>query len=543
MSDDGDSQKTVKMNKNPYAPELPVPDINFADFVKGEDRYIKFAEQVLGEKPTHQQREILRAVANNQRVVIMCANAIGKSYTVAMLKLAFLFGNIDSTVLGTSGSYSQYVDGVWRPLHEMHENAQHRHGLPGEILSGQQQPRLEVARNWYAKVVSPRDPGDLEGRHGADVLVIIEEADKEYIKREHFDSAGSSISGPSDRMIAVCNPPKDEVNSVYEKIMSDRWEVVQLSALESHNVKVAAGEIDEELVPGIIELETVMEDWEEWNNEPWPGLEEARYMSAPYVDSNGDPVISSVEKPGLEENDRFRDNLDQRWYRRRAGIIPPDSSHKYRPFTVDLVERAFEPHRPTDALNPTAVGFDVARKGGDTNVIVEMFKDRLEVEGEWKGVDHTVSKERQIEPRLQRWKGIRMAVDAAGEGSGLADEIVKLRGKKDTVRWAANKNAVDEDMFKNYWTEALYHLGQFLKDGGIIRDTELKDQLMTAARVVEFEEKYYANRENEVLVATTKDEIKDEYGASPDHLDAAAMAAWADSVDMTANQKGFIITI
>ena len=539
-SDDG--QKTVRFTKSPHAPDLPVPDINFEEFVKGEDRYIKFAEQVLGEKPTHQQREILRAVASNQRVVVMCANAIGKSYVVAMLKLAFLFSSIDSTVLGTSGSYSQYVDGVWRPLDAMHEKAQQRHGLPGEILSAQQQPRLEVSKNWYAKVISPRDPGDLEGRHGADVLVIIEEADKEYIKREHFDSAGSSISGPSDRMIAVCNPPKDEVNSVYEKIQSDRWEVVQLSALESHNVKVAAGEIDEEIIPGIIELETVIDDWEEWNNEPWPGLDEARMMSAPFVDSNGEPVITSVEKPGLEENDRFREDLDQRWYRRRAAIIPPDSSHKYRPFTVDLVERSYEPHRPSDAKNPAAVAFDVARKGGDTNVIAELFSDRIEIKAVWSGVDHNRSEERYIEPHLPRWVGIRMAIDAAGEGSGIADRTTKLRRSNETIRWSANKNAVDEDMFKNYWTEGLYHLGQFLKEGGIIRDEELRDQLFAAARIVEFEEKYYANRENDVLVATPKEDIKDEYGKSPDHLDAAVMAAWAHSVDMTANQTGFIIS-
>ncbi len=540
MSDD--RQKTVKFNKNPAAPELPVPNINFSDFVTGEDRFIDFAEQVLGEKPTHQQREILRTVANNQRVIVMCANAIGKSYVVAMLKLAFLFSNIDSTVLGTSGSYSQYVDGVWRPLDAMHERAQQRYGLPGEILSGQQQPRLEVSKNWYAKVISPRDAGDLEGRHGADVLVVIEEADKEYITDEHFDSAGSSISGPSDRMIAVCNPPKDESNSLYNKIHSDRWHVMQLSALDSHNVKVEAGEIEGDHIPGVIELETIIDDWEEWNGEEWPGLGEARRVSAPFLDADGDPVYSNIERSEYQENPDFRDDMDERWYRRRAGIIPPDTSTKYRPFTVDIVERAFEPHRPSGANNPAAVALDVARKGGDSNVLAEQFTDRIEIRTTWRGIDHVMAKERYIEPNVSRWKGIRMSVDAAGEGSGLADEIVTLRGSDETIRWAANKNAVDEEMFKNYWTEGLYHLGKFLKQGGIIRDEELRDQLFTAARVVEFEEKYYANRENEVLVATPKEEIKERYGASPDHLDAAVMACWSYSVDMTAGQTGFIIT-
>ena len=534
-------QSTHKFNKNPDAPYLPVPDKNLAPYLEGDDRYIRFAEEILDETPTEQQREIMRAVAKYQRVLIMTANAIGKSYSTAMIKLAFICSNMDSTTLGTSGSYSQYVDGVWRPLDEMHQRAQRNHDVPGEILSGQQQPRLEISSNWYAKVVSPRDPGDLEGRHGT-VLVVIEEADKEYITDEHFDSAGSSISGPSDRMIAVCNPPKNEANSLYRRIQSDRWHVVQLSALESHNVKVETGEIDGEIISGVIQLDTIKGDWEEWNGEPWPGLSEARKVSAPYIDSDGEYVISSIEKEGYEENPDFRQDLDQRWYRRRVGIIPPDKSAVYRPFNVDDVDRAYQPHAPETVRNPAAAALDVARKGGDVNVLCEHFVDSLDIPVSWKGTDHVKGRERYIEPNLSRYKGMDFSVDAAGEGSGLADEIVDRHGKAYTIRWAANKNAIDEDMFKNYWTEGLYHLGKFLKRGGIIRDKELRDQLIAAARTIQFSEKYYANRENEVLVATPKEAVKEEYGQSPDHLDAAVMACWTYSVDRTAGQTGFIIT-
>jgi len=271
----------------------PSRDLDINRYLEGPDRYINFAEEVLGVRLAEQQKQILRAVVEHDRIIVMCGNGVGKSYIVAVLKLAFLETNLDSTVLGTSGSYSQYVDAVWRPMKKLHKQAKQCVGLPGETYDAQQ-PTLEVDDDCFAKVVSPRDPGDLEGRHAANVLVVIEEADKQYITKEHFDSAGSSVTDENDRMIAICNPPEDETDVVYDKLNSDRWHTIQFNSLDSHNVRVEAGEIDDEKIPGLVELSTIKADWEEWNGEEFPGLEEAR---------------TAHER---------RDDLDTRWYRRRA---------------------------------------------------------------------------------------------------------------------------------------------------------------------------------------------------------------------------------
>jgi len=129
------------------------------DFTEGRDRYINFAENVLQLRLAETQKRILRALTDHERVLVVSGNGVGKSYTVAIAKLAFLATNVDSIVLGTSGSYSQFVDAAWRPLKALHADAQERVGIPGETYEGGQ-PTLEIDSEWFAKVVSPRDPSD-----------------------------------------------------------------------------------------------------------------------------------------------------------------------------------------------------------------------------------------------------------------------------------------------------------------------------------------------------------------------------------------------
>lgn len=134
-------------------------------YTNGSDRYIKFAEDYLDKELAETQKTILRSLANNQRNLIVSGNGPGKTFSMAIGVLAFLYSNPDSTVMGTSGSYTQFVDTLWRPLDNMHSTLTEEQGLPGRILGGNR-PRLEIDDEWYAKVISPREPGELEGDTG-----------------------------------------------------------------------------------------------------------------------------------------------------------------------------------------------------------------------------------------------------------------------------------------------------------------------------------------------------------------------------------------
>lgn len=485
-------------------------DVDISRYTEGRDRYTNFAEDVLGLQLAATQKQILRALTEHERILVVSGNGVGKSYTAAIAMLAYLSTNLDSTVMGTSGSYSQFVDAAWRPLKSLHRSAKRRVGLPGQTLDGGQ-PELRIDDEWFAKIVSPRDPGDLEGRHAEHILVVIEEADKAYITPEHFDSAGSSVTDKNDRMLAVANPPEDEGDVVYEKMHSERWHVIQFSSFDSHNVLVDAGEIEGPKIPGLIDLETIEADWEAWNGEPWPGLEEAR---------------TAHER---------RDDLDVRWYRRRAGIIPPASATVHRPWTVADVEAAWERSPESTTTEPQSMAIDVARSG-DRTVATGVHQNALEVYYEEQGTDH-VTQEQRLRDILDQYPSHPGAIDAVGEGSGLADRLCEAY--PDMVRFKAGQTATEETKYKDCWAEGLALLGEWLQAGGSIDHRRLREELLIAARVIEFEEHFYASHGEdgaEVLKATPKDKIKERLGRSPDYLDSAMMAAWAR--DAGGRQRG-----
>jgi hypothetical protein len=488
-------------------------------YTQGPERYIRFAEDVLDLRLSREQKRILRAIAEHDRVAIMSGNGVGKSFGVAIAKLAFVATNIDSTVLGTSGSYSQYVDAVWRPLKSLHKQAKQRVGLPGETYDGGQ-PTLEIDDDWFAKVVSPRDPGDLEGRHAQSVLVIIEEADKAYIEEEHFDSAGSSITDDNDRMVAICNPPRDESNAVYDRLESDRWHTIQFSTLGSHNVRVDAGELDGEKIPGLTDLDTVVDDWEEWNGEDWPGLDQARRWSDPDAET-------------------FRTDLDERWYRRRAGVIPPAGAAAHRPFMPEDVTDAWEPSATVLSEGPDGTGIDVARSG-DRTVAAVVQDDILKIEYSQQGTNH-VQQAEDLAKILDPLPRHPIAVDAVGEGSGLEDMLNERFPS--TLRFNAGGKPQAQAEYYDRWAEGMYQLGQWLQDGGRIGDRKLREELLVAARVLEYEEKHMASRGRdgaEVLKLTSKSDVKERLGRSPDHLDAAMMAVWASEARRRQPEGGAI---
>lgn len=487
-------------------------EIDPSQYTEGRNRYVQFAEEVLGLRLAREQKHVLRDAAEHKRIIVQSGNGVGKSFAVAVLKLAFVATNLDSTVLGTSGSYSQYVDAVWRPMKTLHREAKQRVGLPGETYDGGQ-PTLEIDDDWFAKVVSPRDPGDLEGRHAESILVVIEEADKAYIEGEHFDSAGSSVTDDNDRMVAICNPPRDETNVVADKKNSDRWHVIQFSTLDSHNVRVDAGELDAEKIPGLTDLDTVIEDWGAWNGEPWPGLEEARRMS--------DPAAPE-----------FRKDLDERWYRRRAGVIPPAGAAEHRPIYGEDVEAAWDREHPRLTTPPAGSGIDVARSGDRTVLATaaERTDGRsgpINVEYSEQGTNHAVQEER-LRGRLESWPDHPTLVDAVGEGSGLADNLQEVF--PEVQRFKAGGTPSEPEEYYDNWAEGLAALGQWLRDGGSVDDRKLREELLVAARVVSFEERHLASRGRngaDVLKATAKDQIKERLGRSPDHLDAALQAVLA----------------
>lgn len=469
----------------------------------GDDRYARFGAEVLDVRRTYPQDQICASLHNYRQTVVSAANGIGKSYIAAVVGLAALYCNPDTIVNVTAGNKGTLKTNIWKPARSMFRNCD---ALPGRHLDSTREIRTELDDEWFFECVSPRYPDDLEGPHNDHVFYIVEEADKPGVTHEHIDSVRSTATDEGDRILVIANPPKDETNVVYDLMQSDEWNTLEFASWDSHNVRVERGIEDGELIPGLVELSKLEDDWREFHAEPWPGLEQVIEWSDP-------------------DSPDFRKDLDERWYRRRAGIMPPAGAAAYRPFYADDVEAALGAAPPAQPGRPEGVGIDLARKGGDKTVFLVKFPTTIDVAA-WDHTDHPTNEEK-IRRRLEQLAYLPdVAIDATGEGSGVAD---RMREEFGATRFKANENAVEDDEWDNKWSESLYHLGQAIPSLALDVERDMRQELFTAARTVEFEER--GLRSGDVVTATPKEEIKERLGRSPDKLDAFGMACWAANVD------------
>lgn len=504
------------------------------DEYTGRDRYIEWIKDYLGIELTEIQKEIVYAIQDNQRTVIVSGNGVGKTYTLACFSLAYLFLNYPTAVLATSGTYQKLRRTYCRPVENLHQNP--NAPLPGRYLRSSP-PRIVIdgEPEVFWEAASASDSGELEGVHSKYTLAIVEEADKSSVGEGIFESLSSLLTDSNDKLVAVANPPKDETNIIYDKMHDDRWHTVQPSSFDSHNVQVEMNhpdpyardedgeivisdvtgnrklkpEVQEQMIPEMVSLSQIREDWVGYNQEDWPGAEDA---------------MNSAE----------RDDLDVRWYRQRLGVIPPSQAEVLRPFNPDTVEEAWDRDSEVVPETPAGLGWDVARGAGesaDYNAMVGVRNNLLDVLDYWRIGDH-VENERHVRELMDedRWN-CPLLIDAVGVGSESADRV--KRWYPNSERYNASATAVDEETYANRWTEGLVALGDFLRDGGVIDNRRLREELMAAARTVSLGERYHAATDTTRYVASSKREIQERLGRSPDVLDAAIMAATVAEVGMS----------
>jgi len=478
----------------------------------GPEKYWQAFEAWYTVDLSSEQREILEHVASHQYTQLEGGNGFGKTFGIVALALSFHRKHYPSSVVVTSGTFGKLKRTFCADAEKLHANSPFSNQTPywpRGVWKWSPNPHIDVdgEPTWQFEVVSPEDPGELEGVHNDYTLAIVDEADKNDVDLDTLDSMDSLISDRNDRMVIINNPPEDETNAV-----ANMGEVgiepakLQFSTFDSHNVQVERGARDGERIPGLTGLHKLKKKWEAHNGEAWPGYDEARAMST----------------RGAET---FREDLNTLWYRRFAGIMPPAGAAKNRPFDLDLVNAAYvENERDLDTSGPRlGTGIDVARSG-DRTVQIDERDGALDVAYSEPGTDHTIQFNR-IWETLDEEPGAWISIDAVGEGSGKADDTEKRY--PDVDRFKAGENAAQQDQYKDRWTEGLCELGKWLEAGGTFSDTRLRKELQIAARELTLEERYIKSRGEQVYVADPKSVVEDRLGHSPDHLDAAIQAILA----------------
>lgn len=487
---------------------------------EGSDRYVNWVADKLPVELTDAQCRLLRAVADHRRVVVKGANGPGKSYAAACLVEAFLNTNRPSTVLATSGTYGKLRRTLCRPVQALHHHDDLAHPLPGRYKHSP--PRIDTGDpEWFFEAARPKDAGELEGTHNDHLLAITEEADKPAVDQAVIESVDSCLTDSNDRHLVIANPPHDEANVVHDLMESDSWHVVHFATWDSRNVRVDAGEHPGPKIPGLLDLNEVRESWENWNGEPWPGLEEAKTAH------------------------ETRTDLDVRWYRRRAGVMPPETAAVARPYESSTAKAAFVDAAATNYFGaagesrPLGTGIDVAGPGTDRTVAITYYTNG-DFDIRYTTTDASYPEQEAELMADHRLGGDRyhpVAVDAAGEGSGLTQYLEDRL--PDVYRFGSDKKPLSEGTaddnpygLVNYATqraEGLAALGDVLPDARYTH-RDLREELVIGGRTIQYGTKTLASRGEhgaEVVTVNSKDAVADRLGHSPDFLDAAMQAVWA----------------
>ena len=486
------------------------------------------------------QRRILEAIQEHDRILVLSGNGTGKTAGVTMAAYHFWVTNWNALVLFTSGNYDILRDTSWPFMQTIHQEAQRELPVPGRTK--QSPPRMEIDDypEWFLRYASPRHPENLQGRHARRAMVVIEEADKPDVTAAHFDAATSTARSADDVVVAVANPPTERSNVVYSKMESERWEVIQFSSFDSHNVIQTGADplmLDAEdlhgdpasrqKIGGLVDMDVITEDFGEWHGRRFDG-----------VDAVQDHVRYDPDAGYWKANEDLSADLDPRWYRTRLGVMPPSGQGTLRPWyerhVDEAVERWRQKHGPRLdrgwARQKTVhqLGADIARGGGDRTVCVARYADgTLRTLVDQETGDHTRNRDllENAAEQVSRGPSFRFLVDAVGEGSGVADELRRrVTGVK---RFEAGANAADDEEYYDARTEALVELGDRLKTGLLVPpNSTLERELRAGARTLELEER--SLRENTVLRVSGKDDLRDpsRLGRSPDVLDAAMLAAY-----------------
>lgn len=363
-----------------------------------------------------------------------------------------------SRVITTANTFGQVEQAIWGEVRRQYYGA--RVPLGGRMNSTD----WKIGPGWEAIGMSTDRPDSFQGKHADHVLVVFDEC--QDIHPDIWAAANSLMSGPDCYWLAIANPTKIS-GPFYDRCHDPAWHVETLSCLDHPNLQ-----------------------------------------------GNG-IVMPGVTPEFVEEYRRYGEDSPE-WQSRILGEFP--DADEFSLVTLRMVKAAMAPCGITE---PAHIGLDVARFGGDRNVMVVM-RDRTVIERTaWTGEDLMATTGRAV-AAMQR-HGVpagNVHVDVIGIGAGVVDRLREQGYRVDAVNFAESprndwRGIFPRTMlFKNRRAELYWAARQLMMDSAVTLGAEYRDIAsdLTAPR-------YKYDSAGRIQIEA-KDDIKERIGRSPDAGDA-----------------------
>ena len=195
--------------------------------LKYRDDPVGYAREVLRVEWWSKQVEIAEALLRYKRVFVKASHAVGKSFLAGGL-VNWFFDCFDPGVcITTAPNAPQVRDILWKEV---------RVQRPVELHGALQPkaPRMETGPDHFAVGYTSRDGSGFQGRHEEHVLIVFDEC--VGVAGEFWDAAEGMMTGDNCYFLAMCNPTDTGSRAYMECMNSEKWHVIQMSALEHPNI-------------------------------------------------------------------------------------------------------------------------------------------------------------------------------------------------------------------------------------------------------------------------------------------------------------------
>lgn len=428
-----------------------------------------FAKEVLGVTLWSKQLEILEATRNHRRVAVKSGHGVGKTFSMAVLILWWLYAR-QGLVVSTAPSKEHVEQVLWREVRMLAANA--KLNLPGEQFLTER----KVTADWNAVGITAKDSTSFQGRHHPRLLAIVDEA---VGVSEDIHLAISTLATGDQNCIVMIGNPTSTSGTFYSAFKTDSdWHQIHVSCFDHPNVKAG-----EEVIPG-----AVTRAWIEGRRKLWG------------------------------EHHPF-------WYSRVLGVFPKLSSKGVIP--LGWIERAQDEEQRRASLEkaekariPRVGGLDVARYGDNNCVLIIRRGDAIEYIESWNHSSITETA-RRAEQAISHWQLKTLMVDSAGVGGGVTD--ILLEKGLPAMSYNGGHRAFSPGSFSNRRSEMWWHLRSRLEHMRLwlpIGCDRLVDDLV--------QPEYDINRSGRLQVET-KEQLLDAGKPSPDWADALVLCFAMDA--------------
>lgn len=391
-------------------------------------------------------------------------------------------------VVSTAPTYAQVNKILWEEIRKHHANSvRGEYPMPGRVTQADEWKLGDGQIVGFGRKPAKGDRHSFHGIHRRYVLALLDEACG--IPEEIWTGVEAITTNVGCRILAIGNP--DDRNTDFGKNFLEPktahlWTRISIPASSTPN-------FTREPVPRLLNEVLVSQDWVQERLDDW-GEKDPRYISKVLAEFP-QQSMSSLFSPSL-----VADAIDE----------PPEPS----------------------LYSVLRLGVDVARFGSDKTVVASYSGVTAQIEDSWSGTD-TVSSAHKVIQIAERLKDERKApwveirVDAVGLGAGVVDTLnaraTLLPEPWFTVYEMHGSASPPADVggsvygFYNaraYWFE---QLRQKMRNGSVKLIDE-GDRIADDLKMV-----FYSIKNGRLLIAS-KEDMRKEYGKSPDFADAIAYA-------------------